>query len=1687
MGPFPLRRPGLVTALPLTKSRLLQVLVLGLIMGASHAKAEGQTCWKALTGTYNALAVAASENVRMRENVPPPSAAAASSNNASAEPVVSIIPLSSQGSFMYLRPTYKITSCDNVTGSSHLSIRITVQDCDTFTAVTTPMSPADCTEDNRCTRNASACSSPCATGLMATLEGNFIVDASGTVSGLSVRVVPDAAVAFLLGAGGAATANTGSIQGTAESLEGDLKHLMTTAMVCRGGMSYSGPSSSTEETGALTESVYGMFRLLSDQAHIRMDDVSEEIPVLSYGGAGGNYGADGSPPPPSAPPPGSPSQAGDNYQRVETPGFYVHNAETKVTPASDDGSLLATTTRHVVPTDAAYESVPGNPYSIPAGGLSHTLISETGKVVARVDMTLAELVLPPREQNGTFNNSSDSSIGGKGAGVSHNNGNGTFKEAPVIRSRSILLMTQLPRAPPPKSTSPPNGSINSSIGSSTASLRKSNNMANTAYGLTSGSKTTSPFSAGSTDPIPQLSQQLSLNIEDLKGLSSLNVDDVYPGGNGAAAALKEHQAVLAERARRRRRRALRILQSIGADPQILSELAAEEGVEWPGASMQDGASERETSSSSTRQSSSLKRSRRRKTQQLNLDSVIDFSKYSSTKVGGYEFGVMVGAGADAALVREYRNVTAGAGVYSFLHVNLFNRWFNDSVLFRYGGAFSVTRYPNGTYSTQKSYFRKLLKIIQFNIWDETTPAPLTTKDSCTSYKGLMDKGFILDKTWTSYSKDKTFNLAEFTKVGIRLGILDLVVSLDIGVELYLAMGTCNYQNNNPSAGAGAGLGGFVAVAAEVNLDILVSTLSLRASITLVKPVITGFAFWTYNMLMYGERWEPSCYTVDLELWGFDIHISFTMTFGVGIFSYTKNVNIIDTDGFRFLTWSPFGTGFNCPTHSSTYNIPYTDKLALADVTPPPPPRPPAPAPPPSPPPRPPPPPSPSPPPSPRPPFAPSEPSAPSFAPAILQFVAEWTDATPDPQGMGLEDDFIDVDLTVSWLVGETIYSINVEDFGDVETSSPSTSSTRPPPPYIQPIVRGGVHGEDNIITGFNNETVFWAGRYGNDRPDDSIYNICLTLYADERNKTDLVLNVTISVYHEGILVRQFRRTWDTSTSKGLPSGDICDSTSGGFMGNYDFNPRYDPYLPAFKALSGYLRPEVANFDAFTGIVSSTLSSSRQLIRAWLDADGVYSNRAGAPALLNFTGDCVLFQDTSTAAIVFDGTTCSSLSSSSLPKSWNTSAEGAFTVVWIGSFTPDGLDSPQTLLRIGRSNSDFFWTSQYRRAQSWKNDGNGFSVSSSDVPEPPEGQWTMEVTIRRGRGTGISCHRYNKQSPYLQSWYLESQPSEISPDAFTVGSDPWNSKAGLFNGKVSVVLIYNRALPSNDLLDLASFYSERFAWAKPLGACPGYQQLPNNLRPEVVNLDASIGVIVQSGLDIAQAGASPTPPTTSAVRAWLDAEGGNSKGGGLPVQLNFTGNCLMYQDASTGAIAFDGNTCFGYSSQDLPSSWNKSAEAAFTAVWIGSFTPNTSKAQMLMTLSRTKMDYYQQLYWESTSRFAYNQPEPGYGFTIESSNMPAAPTDMWTLEAIVRPSGAASVSYHRYNKQRPYLQSWFFSGQPSTIFPDSFTIGADIRDNGKFLNGKVSVILVYNRALSTSELVQLSSFYANRFSWSKPSM
>ncbi|GLI61897.1 hypothetical protein VaNZ11_004414, partial [Volvox africanus] len=406
-------------------------------------------------------------------------------------------------------------------------------------------------------------------------------------------------------------------------------------------------------------------------------------------------------------------------------------------------------------------------------------------------------------------------------------------------------------------------------------------------------------------------------------------------------------------------------------------------------------------------------------------------------------------------------------------------------------------------------------------------------------------------------------------------------------------------------------------------------------------------------------------------------------------------------------------------------------------------------------------------------------------------------------------------------------------------------------------------------------------------------------------------------------------------------------------------------------LPDYLRPEVANFDALTRIVpaftSGNSTSTLIPLKAWLDSDGAYSKRGGLPAIINFTGNCIPYNDGLTAAITFDGATCTGLSSRDLPSSWDESAGGPFTAVWIGRFNPNVIEKEQVLIMtLARAKTELeqqlYWGSTRRFINSTEVKF-GFDIRSSDVPSAPAGLWTMEVLARPLGAESVSYYRYNRLSPYLQTWNFPSKPMEIFSHVLAVGYDT-RFPGRYLDGQVSVVLLYNRALSENNLMDLASFYGKRFAWSKPAGARRGYRRLPDNLLPEVVNFDAQIG-IVKSDRDVAQADASSTSPSTSVVHVWLDADGDNSKRGGLPVQLNFTGNCSMYHDAFTDAIAFDGDTCAGYGSRDLPSSWDKSGEAAFTAVWIGSFNPNVSKLQMLMTLSRSKADFNEELYWEST--------------------------------------------------------------------------------------------------------------------------
>jgi hypothetical protein len=61
-------------------------------------------------------------------------------------------PMSAEGFFLYLRPTYSVLSCDAATGTSRYSLAVAVGGCDSFSALTTPSSPEACERSKGCNR-----------------------------------------------------------------------------------------------------------------------------------------------------------------------------------------------------------------------------------------------------------------------------------------------------------------------------------------------------------------------------------------------------------------------------------------------------------------------------------------------------------------------------------------------------------------------------------------------------------------------------------------------------------------------------------------------------------------------------------------------------------------------------------------------------------------------------------------------------------------------------------------------------------------------------------------------------------------------------------------------------------------------------------------------------------------------------------------------------------------------------------------------------------------------------------------------------------------------------------------------------------------------------------------------------------------------------------------------------------------------------------------------------------------------------------------------------------------------------------------------------------------------------------------------------------------------------------------------
>jgi hypothetical protein len=118
-------------------------------------------------------------------------------------------PLSSEGMFLYLRPTYTLLGCSDAGSggggaSSHYALRTgRVVGCEAFAAITTPATPEDCTPEasRGCTLASSPSSSSsskqphrfqcplrgsCLDDLLEAVDATFDVDPDGVVSGLTL-------------------------------------------------------------------------------------------------------------------------------------------------------------------------------------------------------------------------------------------------------------------------------------------------------------------------------------------------------------------------------------------------------------------------------------------------------------------------------------------------------------------------------------------------------------------------------------------------------------------------------------------------------------------------------------------------------------------------------------------------------------------------------------------------------------------------------------------------------------------------------------------------------------------------------------------------------------------------------------------------------------------------------------------------------------------------------------------------------------------------------------------------------------------------------------------------------------------------------------------------------------------------------------------------------------------------------------------------------------------------------------------------------------------------------------------------------------------------------------------------------------------------------------------------------------
>ncbi|GLC60874.1 hypothetical protein PLESTB_001685900 [Pleodorina starrii] len=645
-SPFPKRNVALSLCLRLRHLRLLGLLLpAATLLGgfrADAAVAGGVACSIPLKGTYDAVLLTAHETLKVIETRPaaaaadaptatPPSSAQDQGSNASSGGGggvnnVTELPLSSEGMFLYFRPTYSVARCDPISGTATYSLRVQVRGCDTFEAQTTPASPEACLASRGCWRNATLqCSAggarSCLVSLLEALVAEFSVTSEGSVElpSLTVRLAP-----------------TDARGDTATDAEAEAA-LLSRISSCRDQVQGAAGSSSNETSSprARLQSLRNILELLSQQVDRRFANVSDERPVAATAvfksasaaaaadtDSGGNIGnLDG--PVRCKKITGATSangDGGDGPYECDTDAFYAFNTETTLYPSAADGSQVMAQRRFLVPTDAAYDSMAagaegadgggggdgsGGVIGFAAVGTSRTLFSPTGMVASRVDMALTERLVPasetttpppPPSSSATpqqrrrrrrllqdQQQGQDAAAGGGdgGGGGSGDSSSGTTQgEAVTMRTRVLLTLTKVgalssqPSPPPP----PPASSRGARSPQGTAGTAGTTSQTYAATAATAATATAETGAQTTPPPPPQSTasgavRQASFEQGALEAAVAASVDEVYPGG-GFVTHMRVVKAHLAENSRRRRLLLLRRRQMLQPDASTSAAAAA---------------------------------------------------------------------------------------------------------------------------------------------------------------------------------------------------------------------------------------------------------------------------------------------------------------------------------------------------------------------------------------------------------------------------------------------------------------------------------------------------------------------------------------------------------------------------------------------------------------------------------------------------------------------------------------------------------------------------------------------------------------------------------------------------------------------------------------------------------------------------------------------------------------------------------------------------------------------------------------------------------------------------------------------------------------------------------------------------------------------------------------------------------